>query len=357
MALRPHLQSLSLTLGVLILALVSMSTFPMVRACINPPDSCTTPDFELSMEAPDAVVNQGNPPLALAIIYGFSNAYFSGNVNLNLTISPKNLNGPVLILEDPVLSFIPSVFRGSGVDISAGLNTPQGNYNVTVTGTGGNVTHTTGFVLTVAPPIPPDDFTVALYPIPTQFQLGGHSDVTIQVFRNGPPHMVPIDLTVELNLTITPSGLVATGFPGSVYIGTYDGIGRTFSVQSSSTTAPGVYTLNATGTNYQRSQSLSHSAIVTINVAIPSPQKPPPNPSSGPSTPQPDSHPTASTPSTGLSTLKRAFSILAAMTNKPIFWTFATGVVAFTILSLTAVAMVIRRNRRKQLRPSNWNDL
>jgi hypothetical protein len=45
------------------------------------------------------------------------------------------------------------------------------------------------------------------------------------------------------------------------------------------------------------------------------------------------------------------------MTNKPIFWTFATGVVAFTILSLTAVAMVIRRNRRKQLRPSNWNDL
>src|SRR5260370_38325745 len=113
MALREDLKWLWVTAGVLILELVPMSTFPMVRACINPPDSCTTPDFELSMEAADAVVNQGNPPLALAIIYGFSNAYFSGNVNLNLTISPKNLNVPVLILEDPVLSFIPSVFPGS----------------------------------------------------------------------------------------------------------------------------------------------------------------------------------------------------------------------------------------------------
>jgi hypothetical protein len=357
MTSRSHLQPLSVTLGVLILALVSMSSFPVVRACINPPDSCTTPDFELWMEAPDAVVNQGNPPLALATIYGFSNAYFSDNVNLSLAVTPNVVNGPTLTLEDPVLSFIPAVFRGSGVDISAGLNTPQGNYNVTVTGTGGNVTHTTGFVLTVAPPIPPDDFTVALYPIPTQFQPGGHSDVTIQVFRNGPPHMVPIDLTVELNLTITPTGLVATGFPSSVYIGAYDGIGTTFSVQSSSTTAYGTYTLNATGTNYQRSQSLSHSAIVTINVAIPSPPKPPPNPASGSSTPQPGGNPNASTPSAGTSTLKGLLVILAANVNKPVFWIFVTGVVAFTILSLTAVATVMRRNRRKQSRPSNWKDL
>ena len=354
---RSRLRPLLLALGVLLLTLVPVSSLPVARACINPPTVCTTPDFELSMEAPDATVNQGNPPLALANIYGFSNAYFSGNVNLNLTISPENLNGPVLTLEDPVLSFIPAVFRGSGVLISAGLATPLGNYTVTVTGKGDNITHTTSFVLIVASPIPPDNFTIALYPIPTQFQPRGHSDVTIQVFRNGPPHMVPIDLTVELNLTITPSGLVATGFPGSVYIGTYDGIGTTFSVQSSSTTAPGVYTLNATGTNYQRSQSLSHSATVTINVAIPSPQKPPPNSSSGPSTPQPDSHPKASTHSTRLSTLKGALSILATMINKPIFWTFATGVGAFTILSLTAVAIVIRGNRRKQSRPSNWKDL
>lgn len=334
MASTSHLRPLPLTLGVLVLVLLPMSGFPVVRACINPPDACTTPDFELSMEDPAATVNQGNPPLALAIIYGFSNAYFSGNVNLSLAITPNVVNGPTLTLENPVLSFIPSVFRDSGVEISAGLNTPRGNYNVTVTGTGNNGTHTTFFVLTVAPPIPPDDFTLALYPTPTQFQPGGHSDVTIQVFRNGPPHMVPIDLTVELNLTIRPkSELVATGFPGSVYIGTYDGIGTTFRVQSFSTTAFGVYTLNATGTNYQRSQSLSHFAIATITVGIPPPPNPSRNPSSDPSTSQPSNN--------------GPFSVLAAMIHRPFFWYIVTGVVVYTLLSLTGVAIAIRRNRRK----------
>ncbi len=340
---RPQLRPLLLALGVLFLTLVPISSLPVARACINPPSTCTAPDFELSMESPDATVNQGNPPLALANIYGFSNAYFSGNVNLNLTIAPNNLNGPVLTLEDPVLSFIPAVFRGSGVLITAGLTTPLGNYTVTVRGTGGNITHTTRFVLTVAPPIPPDDFTIALYPIPTQFHLGGHSDVTLQVFRKGAPHMVPIDLIVKLNLTIIPSyGLVVTGFPSSVYIGTYDGIGTTFTIQSILTTPPGEYILEATGTNYQRSQSLSHTAIVTLSVTNDPSQPPPYTP---PSRPQPSSQPNSS--STVGSTLSGLFTILTTSIPMYFLWSFAISIVAATTLSLTVLAIHIRGNQKK----------
>jgi hypothetical protein len=295
------------------------------------------------MEAPDATVNQGNPPLALANIYGFSNAYFSGNVNLNLTIAPNNLNGPLLTLEDPVLSFIPAVFRGSGVLITAGLTTPLGNYTVTVTGIGGNITHTTSFVLTVAPPIPPDDFTIALYPIPTQFHPGGHSDVTLQVFRKGAPHMVPIDLIVRLNLTIIPSyGLVVMGFPSSLYIGAYDGIGTTFTIQSTLTTPPREYILEATGTNYQRSQSLSHTAIITLSVTNTPSQLPPYNPPAGP---QPGSQPNSS--STVRSGISGLFTLLTASISTQFLWSLAISIVAATTLSLTVLAIQIRRNKKR----------
>lgn len=335
MVSRCRRRPLLLVLAVLALNLVPLSSLT-VQACINPPSTCTTPDFEISMEAPDAVVNQGNQPLALAIIYVFSNAYYSGNVNLNLTTAPNLDNGPTLVLDHSVLSFIPSLFRDSGIEISAGLNTPLGNYTVTVTGSGGNVTHTTSFVLTVAPPIPPDDFTIALYPIPTQFQPGGHSDMTIQVFRKGPAQMVPIDLTVILNLTITPAvGLVASGFPRSAYIGAYDGIGTTFTIQSSSTTPAGVYTLNATGTNYQRSQSLSHSAIVTLTVMGSSSKAPPP-----PALPRSNS-----SAGNGVRTVNQLFSTLAAIIEQPLFQAIAIVALVSTVISVATIVALIGRRR------------
>jgi hypothetical protein len=158
--------------------------------------------------------------------------------------------------------------------------------------------------------------------------------------------MVPIDLTVQLSLNIIPSyGLVASGFPSSAYIGTYDGIGTTFTVQSAATTPPREYVLEATGTNYQRSQSLSHTAIVTINVTNPQAQPPARYPPPSPPPPQPSSQPNSS--SVVRSGLSGAFTLLAATMTMPLLWSIVIAVVAATLVSLTALSIYIRRTHRK----------
>ncbi len=250
-------------------SMMALSPFFVYSASASP----TSPDFYIAMEAPVASVYQGSSASAVLFVYVYSNAYFSGWVNLTATVTPNFGNALTLYLEKPNIYMIPAVTYDSGVDLGAFPSAPFTSYNVTITAVGGGLTRTANFTATVIPPLPPPDFSVALWPSEASLQPGYAEGVTVAVNRVG-PHLIG-DLGIVLDLIVYPyRGLEPSGFPGGTTIGyQYDGVSSTFIVASTSTAIERAYTMKVTGTEPARSYSptgwtpaVTHTANATITV-------------------------------------------------------------------------------------------
>jgi hypothetical protein len=174
---------------------------------------------------------------------------FGGNVNLTVSGLPPGATP----------SFSVNPIAGAGMStllIATTTSTAPGDYDITVTGTSGSLSHSRTVTLTVSPPATTPNFTLTVTPS-TQLATPGHSTIF-------PVSTTPVDgFTGSIGLTLAglPAGVTAGFDAPSVDAGS----GATLVVSVDPTAATGSYPLTITGI----SGGLSHSQTATLSVTAP----------------------------------------------------------------------------------------
>jgi hypothetical protein len=125
--------------------------------------------------------------------------------------------------------------------------TPAGNYQLTLTGTSGSLTHSTSVALTVAPR---PDFAVTVSPASQSVRRGGSVTYSVTVTPLG-----GFTGSVTLTMSSAPTGLKGTFSPAALTSGS-----SRLSVAGG--TKLGTFTVTVTGT----SGGLTHTAPVVLVV-------------------------------------------------------------------------------------------
>jgi len=152
--------------------------------------------------------------------------------------------------------------------ISTSTTTPTGTFYITIIGSGGGLTRTATYTLTVTPLLVPD-FSITAFPALLTIQQGslGTSTITITSI-NG------FYQPVQLSVSGAPSGVTATLSPSQVTPPPDSSTISTLTVSVDTTATPGSYTLTVTGT----SGALAHSIYISLEIiAAPPPPNQPPN--------------------------------------------------------------------------------
>jgi uncharacterized repeat protein (TIGR01451 family) len=175
---------------------------------------------------------------------------FAGNVNLTATGLPDGTTA----------NFNPSEVQAGNQSIltlTTAATTPTGTYTVTITGTSGELTHSTTLNLTVNEPFPNPDFTITAEPSMRTLEQGESAEYTINVNALN-------DFSGKVNVTASglPDGTTANFSPSEVQAGNQS----ILTLTTAATTPAGTYTVTITGT----SGELSHSTTLSLTVNEPS---------------------------------------------------------------------------------------
>jgi hypothetical protein len=167
-------------------------------------------------------------------------AGFAGSVSLSASGLPAGA----------AASFTPNPTAGtSTMTVTTSATTPGGSYPVTITGTGGGLTHTTAVQLVVQAPVP--DFTLSATPSSRSITRGGNTTYTITVSPgNG------FAGSVSLSVAGLPPRAAATFSPNPATSSS------TLAVTTQRNVTRRSYTLTITG----NSGALTHTATVTLVV-------------------------------------------------------------------------------------------
>jgi hypothetical protein len=199
-------------------------------------DGCSQPDYSLAASPTSQTVAPGQPTSYAVTVNPVGG--FTGSVNLTVSGLPSGASG----------SFSPNPTTStSTLSVTTATSTPAGSYVLTVTGTSGQLTHTTQVTLVVTQP----DFSLSASPSSRTVTQGQGSTYTVTVtpsggFSNG----------VTLSVSGLPSGANGTFNPNPATTTS------TLTVTTSSSTPTGSFPLKITGT----SGSLTHQATLTLVV-------------------------------------------------------------------------------------------
>jgi hypothetical protein len=260
----------------LLVVALAMLTLALSTFALHPVSgSATSPDFSISASNATATAYQGQSGLA-DFVYVYSNAYFSGWVNMTIGISPSLSDGPRISLSPADIYMDPSLTRTPTIYTATLMQTPLETFNVTITAHGLNLTRTTSYNLTVIPPTPPPDFTVAVWPSSASLMPGDAEGVTLALYRVNQNDIT--EFTLLTSLTVIPhDGLEVSGLPGPTLI-PYNagGVLPSFIIAAGKLAPAGTYTLNATVEEPPLSESptgwkpaVYHSSTATIHVGSP----------------------------------------------------------------------------------------
>ncbi|HUZ47753.1 MAG TPA: hypothetical protein VMW54_14040 [Terriglobia bacterium] len=205
-----------------------------------------TGDFSLSSSPSSQTVVQGSGTSYGVTVTGSGG--FSGSVGFSVSGLPNGANA----------SFSPSTVSGSGtttMSVTTSASTPAGTYPLTITGSSGSLSHTTGVTLVVNVSSTPD-FSLSASPSSQTVVQGLGTNYGVSVSASG-----GFSGTVGFSVSGLPSGAGATFSPTSI---TTSG-STTMAVTTGSSTPTGTYTLTITGT----SGSLTHTSTVTLVVSAP----------------------------------------------------------------------------------------
>jgi hypothetical protein len=202
------------------------------------------PDFSLTASPNSQSVVQGSGTsytINVARVGGFSDA-----LTLSVSGLPAGAGG----------TFSPNPASGatSSLTVTTANTTPVGTYALTISGTNGTLTHTTGATLVVTAP-PPPDFSLGASPASQTIFQGASTSYTINVTRTS---------GFSDPLTLSVSGLPG-GAGGTFSPNPASGTTSTLSVTTASTTPGGSYTLTISGTN----GTLTHTTGATLVVNAP----------------------------------------------------------------------------------------
>jgi len=207
----------------------------------------STPDFSISASPTSVSVVQGSSggsTVTTAVSGGFNNA-----VSLSASGQPSGVT----------VSFSPASIAAPGSGSSAATFTvassvATGTYPITITGTGGGVTHTTSVSLTVTPAATPN-FTIAASPTSVSVVQGNSGNSTVSTTVSG-----GFNSAVALSASGQPSGVTVTFNPTSIAAPGSGSSTMTMAVASS--TATGTYPITVTGNG----GGITHTATVSLTV-------------------------------------------------------------------------------------------
>ncbi|MFC4052624.1 M28 family peptidase [Actinomadura syzygii] len=208
-------------------------------------NSTPTDDFSLTADPSSASVQPGQS--ATATVSTAVTAGAAQPVDLTATVSPGG----------PKVTFNPASIQAGGrstMTVATTSDTPAGDYNVTVTGTGKSASHTVSFTLSVKG-AGTDDFSVSVDPSTSTVEAGKPVTATVRTTLTGGSAQ-----QVALSATVSPSGPTATVDPGSVQTGG----SATLNVATTSSTPEGSYTVTVTGKG-----SVTRTATFTLSVTKP----------------------------------------------------------------------------------------
>src|SRR2546427_207797 len=218
-------------------------------------DSFSIGDFSMSANPASLALNQtmtGNSTITAASPDGFS-----GTVSLTTSVSPCPAGCPTTSFTPySSLKLVVGGTNSTTMKVTTFGNTPQGNYNITVTGTSGSLSHKVLVTLRVGPP-PLQDFSLAASPGTATANYNITAISTITVTGSG-----GLSTTVSLSSTQSPNSLACSLSPTSVIITAITPSAT--STLSCKGTVAGNYAVTVSGSS--SSPSLSHTVLVTIKV-------------------------------------------------------------------------------------------
>src|SRR5213594_1028602 len=218
-------------------------------------DSFSIGDFSMSANPASLALNQtmtGNSTITAASPDGFS-----GTVSLTTSVSPCPAGCPTTSFTPySSLKLVVGGTNSTTMKVTTFGNTPQGNYNITVTGTSGSLSHKVLVTLRVGPP-PLQDFSLAASPGTATANYNITAISTITVTGSG-----GLSTTVSLSSTQSPNSLACSLSPTIVIITAITPSAT--STLSCKGTVAGNYAVTVSGSS--SSPSLSHTVLVTIKV-------------------------------------------------------------------------------------------
>ncbi|MET8909562.1 S8 family serine peptidase [Micromonospora sp. NPDC004551] len=209
-----------------------------VQLVVTPP-----PDFGLTATPTSTSVVAGSSAGYTISVTGLNG--FTGTVGLSLNGLPASVG---------TASFSPSILAGPGsatLGIATSKSAPPGTYALTVTGTSGSTSHSTGITLVVTPT---PNFSMTISPPSATVLRGQAATYTVSTSATG-------GFTGAVALTVTglPTGSSASFTPNPVSASG----ASTLRVSTTSRTPRGTFTIVITGT----SGSLIHQATATLVVS------------------------------------------------------------------------------------------
>ena len=199
-------------------------------------------DFSLALSPPSITVKQGDTA-NYQIIISYSDPSYSGTtISVGVTGLGPGMNQQV----------IPST---STLRISTSQSTPPAAYNIILTGSAMGVVHQASAVLVVQPAEQPFDFSMSASPTQQTITPGGSTTYTITVsLVSGSSQNVALSVSGAVPSGISTSLNPPSGSPSFNSI---------LSVSTTSSVAPGQYSITVTGT----AGAITRSAVVTLTVA------------------------------------------------------------------------------------------
>src|SRR5205807_370610 len=212
-----------------------------IRACAAP----ANPDFALSAAPASRTVTQGGGTTYTVNVS--PSGGFTGAISLNATGLPAGASA----------SFSPNPATGSAtMSVSTGAGTPTGSFSVTITGTSGNLTHTTSVSLVVsAAPVP--DFGLSATPASQTVIRGGSTSYTANISRLG-----GFTGGVTFSVSGLPAGATGTFNPNPATANS-----STLTVTTAATTPTGSFVLTITGVGGALSRTTSVTLVITAPAA------------------------------------------------------------------------------------------
>jgi hypothetical protein len=206
--------------------------------------AASKPDFSIAASPSSQTVSPGAKTTYAVSVTRLNG--FTGSVSPAVSGLPSGATGSFSV--NPIGSSQSS----SVLTVNTSSSTPSGNYTLSITGTSGNLSHSTAVKLVVQKG-QTSDFAIAVSPPSQQVLQGDQTTYKLSVSS-----VAGFTKPVSLSVSGLPKGVTATASPNPVTPGT----NSTLTVVAASNASIGNYTLTITG----KSGSLVHSAQAALAV-------------------------------------------------------------------------------------------